>query len=245
VSSGSALDVGSTPRCPGGDAQAANRRSVTLRRRAPLACQHVGVAGPTSSAVRVVIVSGWPGAGKSTIADAIAAATSATVVSFDWVMSGLRVFPDLWERVELPVERQREVGWALMSRVAEQQLRRGSSVVFDLVARDAVVDQWSRLAERTGAELSVIECFCDDERLHRARVENRERDIPGWYELTWEQAQRSRAHYLPLSFESKLVLSAHEPVQSNIERTLVHLGVGRDLWPAFGDTRRDESDGAS
>ena len=108
------------------------------------------------SALSGVVVSGWPGAGKSTIADAVAAATGATVVSFDWIMSGLRVFPDVWQRVESPVQRQREVGWALMSRVAEQQLRRGASVVFDLVARDSVVDQWSQLAAQTGADFIVI-----------------------------------------------------------------------------------------
>jgi predicted kinase len=59
---------------------------------------------------RVVVVSGWPGAGKSTIGDAIGEMLPATVVSFDWVMSGLRAFPGLWARVELPVQRQREIG---------------------------------------------------------------------------------------------------------------------------------------
>jgi len=174
------------------------------------------------------VVSGWPGAGKSTIADAVAAMTAATVVSFDWVMSGLRQFPDLWARVELPVERQREVGWALMSRVAEQQLRRRSSVVFDLVARDAAVDQWTALADRLGAEMYVIECTCEDEHLHRQRVENRRRDIPHWYELTWEQVRRSREGYRPLTAEPKLLLSAHDPLELNVGRALDHLGVARN-----------------
>lgn len=186
-------------------------------------CQHEGVQASLSPGPRVVVVSGWPGAGKSTIADAVAAASGATVVSFDWVMSGLRQFPDLWERVELPVERQREVGWALMSRVAEQQLRRGASVVFDLVARDEVVDRWRELAGRTDAEMFVIECFCQDERIHRERVENRQRAIPGWYELTWERVQRSREHYSPLRFDPKLVLSAHDPVTLNVDRAVAYL----------------------
>ena len=175
------------------------------------------------SALSAVVVSGWPGAGKSTIADAVAAATGATVVSFDWIMSGLRQFPDLWQCVESPMERQREVGWALMSRVAEQQLRRGASVVFDLVARDPVVDQWSELAAQNGAGLFVIECVCEDEDTHRGRIENRQRGIPGWYELTWEQAQRSRENYSALRFEPKLVLSAENPVSVNVERALEYL----------------------
>lgn len=186
----------------------------------------MGCVGAGSKAgLRLVVVSGWPGAGKSTVADALAAALPATVVSFDWVMSGLRQFPDLWAHVELPVERQREVGWALMSRVAEQQLRRGGSVVLDLVARDAAIDHWVELAARTSAALSVIECFCDDERLHRERVENRTRAIPGWYELTWEQVQRSRQHYRPLRFDPKLVLSAHEPLGDNLAKAFARLGL--------------------
>lgn len=170
-------------------------------------------------------MSGAPGTGKSTIADAVATALAATVVSFDWVMSGLRRFPDLWERVELPVERQREIGWTLMGRVAEQQLRRGASVVLDLVGRDAAIDEWRELAEGSRAGFFVIECFCDDEQLHRERVEGRQRDIPGWYELTWEHVQSSRQLYAPLRHEPKLVLSAHEAINVNVDRSLTHLGL--------------------
>src|SRR2546427_3126241 len=54
--------------------------------------------------IRLVLVSGSTSAGKSTIAEAIAAELGATVASFDWLMSGLRVFPDVWAGVELPVE---------------------------------------------------------------------------------------------------------------------------------------------
>jgi predicted kinase len=84
----------------------------------------------------LVVVTGWTGAGKSTMADLIGKELDATVASFDWLMSGLRAVPDLWAEVELPVERQRRIGWNLLSRVAEQQLRRGSSCVLDLIARE-------------------------------------------------------------------------------------------------------------
>ncbi len=84
----------------------------------------------------LVVIGGPTGSGKSTMAEAVAADLGATVASFDWVMSGLRAFPDIWDVVELPVERQRAIGWSLLSRVAEQQLRRNASVVLDLVARE-------------------------------------------------------------------------------------------------------------
>lgn len=75
----------------------------------------------------LILVTGWTGAGKSTVADSIAAELNATVTSFDWLMSGLRAIPAVWDAVELPVEQQRRIGWNLLGRSAEQQLRRGSS----------------------------------------------------------------------------------------------------------------------
>jgi predicted kinase len=168
----------------------------------------------------LVVVSGWTGAGKSTLAGALGAELPATVASFDWVMSGLRAFPEVWATVESPVERQREVGWSLLGRVAEQQLRRGASVVLDLVAREQAVHEWSELARRYGAGCSVIECICTDLDLHRSRVEGRRRDIPGWYELDWDQVARGRDRYEPLP-EPKLVVDAVDPVDVNLERALL------------------------
>ena len=163
----------------------------------------------------LIVVSGWTGAGKSTIADRVAADLGATVSSFDWVMSGLRALPEVWPTVEHPAERQRRVGWSLLSRVAEQQLRRGSSCVLDLVARQEPCDEWRALAARLGARFALVECLCSDADVHRARIEGRRRDIPGWYELTWEGVQRSRDAYRPLS-APKVVLDAVDPVEDNL-----------------------------
>jgi predicted kinase len=166
-----------------------------------------------------ILVSGWTGAGKSTMANELAARVGASVVSFDWVMSGLRVFDGVWSVVEMPVEHQRSVGWSLMGRVIEQQLRRGASVVADLVAREAVVAEWGLLAQRYGANFSVIECVCSDEALHRSRVEGRHRDIPGWYELTWDRVSYGREAYPPLP-EPKLLIDSVNSLESNIQRAM-------------------------
>jgi predicted kinase len=164
----------------------------------------------------LVIVGGPTGSGKSTMADAIAADLGATVASFDWLMSGVRALPEVWDAVEYPVERQRSVGWSLLSRVAEQQLRRGESVVLDLVAREQPRQEWAELAARYGAGFHVVECICSDADVLRTRVDGRTRGIPGWYELTWEDVERSRANYSPLA-DPKLVVDAAEPFADNLE----------------------------
>lgn len=169
----------------------------------------------TSRSPWLMVVTGWTGAGKSTMADLVAAEIGATVASFDWLMSALRSHHDIWSVVENPIEFQRRVGWDLLSRVAETQLRGGRSCVLDLVAREQPRREWSALADRYGASFLVVECVCSDIDVHRSRVDGRHRDIPGWYELGWERVERSRRLYEPLS-EPKIVIDAVDSTEHNL-----------------------------
>lgn len=173
---------------------------------------------------RLVLVSGSTGSGKSTIANAIACELKCAVGSFDWLMSTLRSMPEVWQAVELPVERQREVGWRLLSRLAEQELRQGRSLVFDLVAREVPRAGVVPLAGRYRAQFCVIECVCSDADLQQERVAQRSRDIPGWYELTSSDVERSRSVYVPLD-EPKLVIDAVRPLQENLADVRAFLGI--------------------
>jgi hypothetical protein len=56
----------------------------------------------------------------------------------------------------------------------------------------------------------------------RERVEGRARSIPGWYELTWEDIERSRVNYVPLE-EPKLVIDAVAPLDENLARVRRYL----------------------
>lgn len=46
-------------------------------------------------------------------------------------------------------------------------------------------------------DLVVILVHCPDLEIHRSRIEHRDRAIPGWYELTWDEVQRSRDGWSP------------------------------------------------
>lgn len=133
--------------------------------------------------------------------------------------------PDVWSAIEEPVERQRRIGWDLLSRVAEQQqLRAGRSCVVDLVAREQVRQEWVALAVRHGSSFAVIECVCIDIDIdiHRHRVQGRRRGIPGWYELSWEHVERRRQRYEPLS-EPKVIIDAVNPPEQNLDLVKRHL----------------------
>jgi predicted kinase len=182
------------------------------------------IAFNSRSTGRLVLVSGWTGTGKSTLAGAIASDIHGTVASFDWLMSGLRVFPEIWPMIEEPRDRQRQVAWALLSRVAEQQLRRGAACVLDLVARETIRMRWQGLANELTASFHTIECICSDPALHRKMVGERSRAIPGWYEITFDDALRVRQAYEPLK-EPKLILDAVDGFAQNLRKARTYLGL--------------------
>ncbi len=156
---------------------------------------------------------------------AAAAAThlGAAVLAHDWAMSGLRPYPELQAALEgMDPGGHRRVGWSILQALARAQLRRGSSVVLDGVARASEVAQCRTLAEEEAARFLLVLTECDDVALHRSRVEGRRREIPNWYELDWEHVLRARDAWEPIT-EADLVVDAKQSVQQNIaqlQRTL-------------------------
>jgi hypothetical protein len=92
----------------------------------------------------VAIFTGPPGCGKSTLAERASLTSGAPVANWDSLMSGLRVFPDVWAPIEADAERRRDVGYSLMCRIGEQQLGRGQSIIYDCITRPAPPSSFGR-----------------------------------------------------------------------------------------------------
>jgi predicted kinase len=165
----------------------------------------------------LVLVTGLPGSGKSTMAQEAGRMLRAPVLGHDWAMSGLRPFEEIQATLDsMGVRGHRGVGWSLLWALARSQLRLGSSVVLDGVARDPEVAQTVEVAREEGAGSAVVMTACGDPTLHRTRVEGRQRGIPGWYELDWDHVARSRSSWVePAGVD--LVLEAARPVLENID----------------------------
>jgi predicted kinase len=140
----------------------------------------------------VVLFTGPPATGKSTLAAAVGDRLGGcTIIGWDWVMAGLTPFPAVQEAVQsLGLHDHRRLGWSIMWSVAEAQLRMRRSVVLDGVARSEHVAGTRALADRHGAQSIVVALGCSDEIVLRSRVEGRQRNIPGWAELKWEDVNR-------------------------------------------------------
>jgi predicted kinase len=174
----------------------------------------------------LVLVTGLPGTGKSTMAEVAARALSAPVLGHDWAMSGLRPFREMEQVLDdLGFAGRRAVGWSILWALAREQLRLGSSVVLDGLARQPEIARAREVAGEERVESLVLMTACEDAAVHRSRVDGRRRGIPDWYELDWDHVAQARASWKAPS-DVDLVLQATDPMEGNAERVRNALGAG-------------------
>lgn len=169
--------------------------------------------------MRLIVFSGLPGTGKSTLAEAVGKDLGIPVFAKDWLEATL-LQTDL-----KPIAGGKPLGSAgyeLLTVLAERQLMLGQSVILDsVVGSQTIRSTWHRLAEQYDADWRLIECVCSDETLHRSRLEERQRKIPGWHELEWAEVERVKQYYSPWD-EERLILDMTESLAENLLRAQVY-----------------------
>jgi predicted kinase len=154
---------------------------------------------------KLIVLSGLPGSGKSIVAERLSAALSLPVVSIDPIEAAM------W-RAGIPHAMTGIAAYEVARAAAEENVRLGISIVVDAVNPvEAAREMWRSLAREQGARLLVIECVCSDTQLHRQRIENRTRNIPGMAEVTWERVEERRREYEPW-VDNRLVLDTAQDV---------------------------------
>ncbi|HUB43264.1 MAG TPA: AAA family ATPase [Streptosporangiaceae bacterium] len=169
---------------------------------------------------QVIIFSGLPGTGKSTLAERVARTMQAPAFEGDWLMGGLKPAHAALAKLD---RSDYLAAWAgLLRTLVTRQLMLGqSAVVVDMVG-DSQFSVWRATADHFAAPLSLIECVCSDQAVHRARIEGRVRGIPGWHEVGWDHVERMRAEVPPLTVD-RLIVDAMGPVEANFRRVLDYI----------------------
>ena len=126
----------------------------------------------------LIVLSGLPGVGKTTIARALALATGAVYVRIDSIEQALR-------RDGCHVEGE---GYSVGYAIAEDNLRLGLAVVADCVNPWPLTrSAWRSVADRVAVAALDVEIVCSDAGEHQRRVESRSADLIGHELPTWSQ----------------------------------------------------------
>jgi predicted kinase len=153
----------------------------------------------------LVVFSGLPGVGKTTIARELAIAMGAMHIRIDSIEQALRGMG--WE-----IEGE---GYAVAHAVSEDNLRLGRIVVADSVNPWPLTrDEWRAVADRAGARVVDVEIVCSDAAEHRRRVESRAADIPGHRVPTWSEVLEQ--DYRPWDRERLVIDTAQLDVQESV-----------------------------
>lgn len=126
----------------------------------------------------LIVLSGLPGVGKTTIARELARSLAAVYLRIDSIEQALR---DSGVVVE-------GEGYTVAQAVAADNLRTGQTVVADCVNPWPLTrDQWRAVGERIGVPVVEVEVVCSDQAEHRRRVESRVADIADHRLPTWQE----------------------------------------------------------
>jgi predicted kinase len=169
---------------------------------------------------QVIIFTGLPGTGKSTLAEQVARTVGAPAFAGDWLMGALQ--PAHAALASLDRSEYVAAWFSLLRTLVTRQLMLGQSAVVDDVVIESQFSLWRETAARFSARLFLIECICSDEVIHRARIEGRTRGIPGWHEVGWDHVERMRAEVVPITAD-RLTVDAMEPVEDNIRHVLGYI----------------------
>jgi predicted kinase len=156
----------------------------------------------------LIIFSGLPGVGKTTIARELARQIDAVHLRIDSIEQVILDFFD----GNLTLD---DIGYRVAYSVAEDNLQIGRTVIADSVNPIRLTrDSWVNVAKRAGVKAAKIEVTCSIPEEHRLRVEARTADIPSMKMPTWADVVAREYH--AWDRERLVIDSANRTIDENV-----------------------------
>lgn len=161
----------------------------------------------------LVVFSGLPGTGKSTLSSRLAKEKGWALISKDQIDRSLER-----EKVVAPV-----ASYHVMLGLAKLNLVHGVSVVLDAAfSRGGYRQEAFEIAEQAGADFKAIYSICSDKELLKKRVESRPEMVEGWTPADWKEVERVDSYFedwiLP-----HLQLDCVNPIEENYKNLLSYI----------------------
>ena len=111
--------------------------------------------------MKLVIVAGLPGTGKSSIAEVLAKKHNTPLFTKDWLEATLRYVTLGNQAIVSSSKTISEDGYEFMTMLAMRQLKLGQSVILEgVIQKESLRKKWRALATEYGANWHAIECVC-------------------------------------------------------------------------------------
>ncbi len=163
----------------------------------------------------LIILSGLPGAGKTTLGRALARRQGAVFLRVDAIEAGLA-------QSTLGIARAEDAGYRVACNLAEEHLKLGQTVIVDSVNPvEATRAAYRAVARRTTRPFAEVEVVCSDPGEHQARVEGRAADLPGQNVPSWQDVLAR--HYETWDVPPLRIDTAGRSVEACLKRLLAHL----------------------
>lgn len=160
----------------------------------------------------LIIFSGLPGVGKTTLAKQLASELSATYLRVDTI-------EDEMVKAGFPYEKLEGQGYLLMIEVARDNLLVGNDVIVDSVSPIALTRGWYRkLAEDCSSSKLEIEVVCSDLVEHRRRIDGR---VKRGVKPTWQEVlDREYEEFSDVDLRFDTSMQSLEEAMSKIDKEL-------------------------
>ncbi|MEO8610835.1 MAG: ATP-binding protein [Chloroflexota bacterium] len=163
----------------------------------------------------LILFTGMPGSGKTTLARMVARRLNVPVFAKDRVQRVLRDH-------HLAPEHSGD-GYFIILDIADELLSLGLSVILDATfPLDHFRMVASEIAARHKSKFSALYCYCSDETVWKERMTDRVHYVPGWKPVGWSDVERMKEYYQSWN-NNALFLDSMNPPETNLPLALEHI----------------------